>query len=257
MNRVRIQFRTRGLTLVELLVVVGIIVLLVGILTPMGMRAYRNSEISRIKMDLQAISAALEAYKQDHNSYPRNIDYTADPSGDEYRGARLLAWALIGPGDAAVDGAEGPGFRTRRMDGTPQGRVYGPYLNIDSFILTSEPDNPDAGITTVAPVMLDKMRQPILYFPASGNKNLFVGASETPPFPYYNYADNSAAASDLERFAAMLGDQNGDGRIAGNESARTTLPFLLWCAGPDGEFGPAGTTAQDVDACDDITNFTD
>lgn len=84
----------QGFTLTELLVVIGIIVLLVGILLPMVMRAYRGADRQRTASDLNAIAVALDAYKADFGDYPR-------PAGDHI-GFAILGYALIGPANAAV-----------------------------------------------------------------------------------------------------------------------------------------------------------
>lgn len=240
--------RKHAFTLVELLVVLGIIVLLAGIIVPVGLRAYGQAEQTRVRAELQTISAALNAYKQDHGDYPRVTDFS-DPA-DAYRGARLLAMTLIAPYDKADDGADGPGFRTRRLPGDDQqmwtaddilqGQVYGPYLKPESFVLTSDPANPDAGLVVgAAPMLLDKTKQPILYFPARGNnKANLVGSRTTPPWSYYNYEDNRAVSPNVSVMREMMLE---DG------SPRTTAPFVLWCAGRDGRFGTD----------DDITSFNE
>ena len=61
----------RGFTLVELLVVITIITVLMALLLPAVGAAYRKGQRSRMALDLQTISTALEAYRQDHADYPR------------------------------------------------------------------------------------------------------------------------------------------------------------------------------------------
>src|SRR4051812_46089948 len=88
-----------GFTLVEMLVVIGIIVLLVGILLPTIMSARRNAEKNAVRMELHTIALALDAYRADFGDYPR------PPSGTPaQRKYRLLAWALIGPYDGGPIG---------------------------------------------------------------------------------------------------------------------------------------------------------
>jgi type II secretory pathway pseudopilin PulG len=99
------SIRVPGFTLVELLVVIGIIVLLIGILLPMIARAYRQSQRARIASDLNAISAALEDYKHDFGDYPRLI-YLPPTGSLIYNGtgagAALLGKALLGLGDGTT-----------------------------------------------------------------------------------------------------------------------------------------------------------
>lgn len=245
-------FRPAGFTLLEMLVVIGIIVVLVGILYPIITRAMRGSEVSRLRMDLQTISLALEQYKSDHGDYPRNIDagLAATPQSD-YRGAILLTKALIAPADEADDGAPGPGFRRQQ-----QGRIFGPYLKPESFRIAN-PDGNSIDPNTTAydhAVMMDPYSRPILYFPGRASipdvsqQNMFVNdvAPGAGARPLYNRYDN--AILPLTAMREMLGDRETvDGAIGVGETAAHTGPFLLWSAGPDGEFGTE----------DDVTNFNE
>ena len=52
----------RAFTLIEILVVIGIIVLLAGILVPLVGRSLRQAKQTRTAADLQSISTALEAF---------------------------------------------------------------------------------------------------------------------------------------------------------------------------------------------------
>jgi prepilin-type N-terminal cleavage/methylation domain-containing protein len=90
----------RGFTLVELLVVIGIIVLLIGILLPMIARAMRQGNRARIASDLNAISAALDAYKADFGDYPRLIYTSATTYNGTGAGAALLGKSLMALGDS-------------------------------------------------------------------------------------------------------------------------------------------------------------
>src|SRR3954451_15033181 len=119
--------RRGGFSLVELLVVIGIIVLLFSIATPIILTARRNAERVRTQADLNTIATALDAYKAEFRDYPR-----PDPSNPR---VPVLAWALVGPWAAVVeggnpgDGADGPGFRTSWDNANKVGsKVYGPFL---------------------------------------------------------------------------------------------------------------------------------
>src|SRR5687768_3834571 len=92
--------RPTGFTLIEMLVIVGILVALAGILLPSVMRAYNSSARAAQAADLQAIATALEAYKQDHRDYPRVLGAPTNPDDYKgYKGAAVLCQALIGPTD--------------------------------------------------------------------------------------------------------------------------------------------------------------
>jgi type II secretory pathway pseudopilin PulG len=345
---------TPGFTLVELLVVIGIIIVLIGVLLPMIVRAMRQSQRARIASDFNAISNALDAYKGDFGDYPRIIYNPAALSiyNGTGSGAALLGKALLGLGDAttapwssgstytvgqivglgsapgdvdyvaiqavpagikpslatsapywahislpsAADGADGPGFRIR---GT-QGRVYGPYLQPDKF-------------KTLGLAIVDNFGNPILYYAANpgkptvtvdattnggtfGSGNSYLGTAPgmtegqtgVPTGPcqsFYNYSDNDTVAlnagvgttaftpafPDITVMEAMLGDYNMKGFIAPGETANTTASFLLWSAGPDGQYGPVNSNSSSltffqnegptlvknqVIKCDDVTNFS-
>ena len=284
-----------GFTLTEMLVVIGIVVLVLSIAVPMGTRAWKQGDRTRMQADLAAIAAALEAYKTDHGDYPRVTSTTAFQNGPtDYSGARMLCRALVAPGpgvsgtgtttqndaniadgagtkpaNAATGAAEtepGPGFRTRGTSGP----VYGPYLPPDRFKLGDA-----TGEGRTAPgylALLDRYNRPILYYAANGKPNVrieggFVGTWEykkgaAVKIPMYNATDN--AAFPLGQLAPMLGDLSGDGRIDGVERPATDKPYLLWSAGPDETFGPdtgimnstnPNKVAEAVRKSDDVTNF--
>lgn len=79
-----------GFSLIELLVVIGVLVLLAGILIPVVNRASKAAARTRTAADLAMIGVALEAYKADFAGYPQ-VDV-------ENGGFAVLTKALIGPG---------------------------------------------------------------------------------------------------------------------------------------------------------------
>jgi prepilin-type N-terminal cleavage/methylation domain-containing protein len=280
----------RAFTLVELLVVIGIIALIAGLLLPAVLRAYKAGNRTRMEADLHLIETALEAYKQDFGDYPRFDDDNGATSlnTQQDRGARLLCRALLAPGPAsgapgfasgtghAPDGADGPGFRIR---GTT-GRVYGPYIQGDKFKL----GNPGAStaydsIYFTDATLLDPNGNSILYYPGgTGTINIaapapagFVctvakgtpqGYGNTPlARSLYNAFDNVGyGASGTPAFLSeanlqyIMGDRQFHGFIDSTttppEVATYTGPYLLWTAGPDGQFGRDANRKTD-----DVTNF--
>jgi len=222
--------RRGGFTLTEMLVVIGIVVLVLGIATPMVTRAWRAGDRTRTAADLQAIAGALEAYRQDHGDYPRvkGLPWTGATGNDatQWLGARMLCRALIGPGPATSstpadipDGAgarasgapataaeteRGPGFRTRSP---VSGRVYGPYLPVDRFKL-GDPNDPTS---TTAPAgrwaILDRYNKPYLYFPASPAKPNITTRGQPGETPGYVHTDPAVTGTNSE-FSYYDADDN-------------------------------------------------
>lgn len=288
----KLRHRRKGFTLIELLVVIGILALLVGILTPMVMRSWRNSKRARVAMDFQAISSALESYRSAFGDYPRvpminpSWNTTDINRPNPSTGAQILCQALIAPAPklelptpAATDrpkqdGADGPGFRLR---GT-SGQVYGPFLEPSKFKI-GDPDDPsNPAPNPLKAVLIDVYNSPILYYPTNPGKpdvhitdsyvfvsnNALVNAGDNLNQMGLNglkaFEHTSGDILVTKRIQAMLGDFDYSGEINGTETSIAVGHYILWSSGPDEVFGPnlpaAGNATQsDVDNCDDITTF--
>lgn len=61
----------KAFTLLELLVVIGVVALLSGIVIGVGRRASESGKSARARAELAALSAALESYKLANGDYPR------------------------------------------------------------------------------------------------------------------------------------------------------------------------------------------
>src|ERR1700728_2158177 len=120
------QFDSRtGFTMVELIVVIGMIAILAGLLLPAVNHMRISALITGQKADFQTIASALEQYKADFGDYPRNSQL---PTWNTQNGAEpammyfTLATALLGPGPAVTgntglgDGNDGPGFRCQETN---------------------------------------------------------------------------------------------------------------------------------------------
>ena len=274
----------RGFTLVEMLVVIGIILLILGLASPMITRAWRGADRAATYNDIQVIASALESYKTDHGDYPRvAMPYTSGPV--DFNGARMLCRALIGPGpqggtpppaqNKVADGAEGPGFRIR---GT-QGKVYGPYMQVGKFKLGDPSLQNPSGTGTIPEgnlAILDRYGRPFLYYPAKGRPNIRLRggyiddyADNAPKHSMFNVRDNPGKPPpgpmglSKASFSQMMGDLDGNGAIEAAETAASEGPFVLWSGGPDEVFGPnppvtgtdRGAIVKAVDKSDDVTSF--
>lgn len=215
----------RAFTLIELLVVIGILVLLIAILVPMSMKAYRAGERARTQGDLTTITVAIEAFKADFNDIPRPDD--AGAAAGSNNGFACLGRFLIGPfglaGSPNFSNATSP-FHPGECYAVGSGTTAVQYVCINPS--SSAPPGNDWSVFTFSdgkegpgikkPVggraygpylqpdkfkvqglaLLDRQGNPILYFPgSSGHPNIhqtngyamIPGATDR---PLYNVGDN-------------------------------------------------------------------
>lgn len=247
--------RRSAFTVIELLVVVGILFLLASILVPAAANAYHQATRVRTRADLAAIALGLEAYRADFGDYPRpdrNVP-------GALQGSVVLCWGLIAPGPdvssggVGGDGANGPGFRVR---GT-SGKIFGPYLSLDRFRLQATDDAGNLMPVTGGPfddlhtLIVDRYGQAILYYPKKAksvvsNVDTYFGLVRTTP--RYVFNDNNPVYVTLGKMQALMPGVHTDsasGSIYLNLSEAVDLPYLVWSGGPDGQFGTP----------DDVTNF--
>lgn len=93
----------RGFTLVEMLIVIGLLVLLTAILLPMLSKISRQAQRYKIGALMNTIGAGLEAYKADFGDYPRPPEPTplSTQAIEQSDGFAILGVALVGPGPAS------------------------------------------------------------------------------------------------------------------------------------------------------------
>ena len=87
--------RTKGFTLVELLVVIGIIALLIGILMPALTRAREQANTTKCGANLHTIGIALTMYVSQYNAYPGHASLVSGTTATGPDG-------VVGAGDPAA-----------------------------------------------------------------------------------------------------------------------------------------------------------
>jgi prepilin-type N-terminal cleavage/methylation domain-containing protein len=71
--------KSRAFTLIELLIVVGIIAILAMIALPNMLDAQVRAKVSRVRSDMRTLATALESYAVDANKYPLHEDDDSAP----------------------------------------------------------------------------------------------------------------------------------------------------------------------------------
>ena len=130
--------KRQGLTLIEILVVVGIIALFVGLLLPALSVVKNTAKEAKQKAQFNAIDIALMTFKNDYGDYPPSDgwNYTSDTSLD-YCGAQKLAEALLGwdllgfhpDSQWQADGKNSKLYRSQGIDYPPDAYFFYDQLN--------------------------------------------------------------------------------------------------------------------------------
>lgn len=125
-------FVQRAFTLIELIVVVGVIIILTGLVLSTVGYARKKGARARAETEIAAMSAALESYKADNAVYP---PYSGTA------GAHALYQGLSGDGNDAIGG-------TTASTGTP-GSSGKSYMTLKPNMLSPNP--PDATTRVIDP----------------------------------------------------------------------------------------------------------
>ena len=103
--------RYNAFTLIELIVVIGIIIVLAGLVLSTAGYARKKSARARAETEIAAMSAACESYKADNGIYPRdnpgnqytdnlNAKADSDPTQSKYKNASLYLFFQLSGLDA-------------------------------------------------------------------------------------------------------------------------------------------------------------
>jgi len=163
--------RTPGFTLVELLVVIGIMVVLAGIMIAAlpGIQARMSRQ--RIEVFVAELASGLSRYEIDHGIYPQNPGAGGNRDAAGIQGAEVLYkhlsgdWDLDGSVDSVADGAaedqrvyvEKLAFEQNRDSRNPRAiTAGGKFLVVDAYgdpirYIADPPNLPPAQRTTINP----------------------------------------------------------------------------------------------------------
>lgn len=208
------ETRRTAFTLIELLTVMAIITLLIGILTPSLSAARNRATKTAIFAQLNAMSAGLEAFKNDEDEYPPSNAVlmsddpitTPDPdmaawevgtAAEPLQGAHMLKDAMVGRDFLGYDPRKtNTNIGYDRWDPTNDRRE--PYVKVDGVSVTSGNELPEDGFGIIQPtsrtipsetgdgsveldvnVFRDKFGWPILYYRASPISNQNTPITQT------------------------------------------------------------------------------
>ena len=109
------SFYSRAFTLIELVVVSGLILVLTGLVLSTVGYARKKGARARAETEIAAMAAALESYKSDNAAYPRDITTTdtldarqnLDPTQAIYQNASLYLYNDRSDVDALADALDG------------------------------------------------------------------------------------------------------------------------------------------------------
>lgn len=124
----------KGFTLVEVLVVAGIIAILAGILVPLIFKEIDESKISRAAADVRAISTALIVFKKDVGQWPTKTGGCAE-------GVTILYGSGNAPANLAAQGFDqtsGENFDEPLVSNS--GGCYNPSVWKGPYIAVVSPD---------------------------------------------------------------------------------------------------------------------
>lgn len=142
--------RSRGFTLIEIMVVVVILAVLGALVVPKILENVDKARVTRAKSDIQAIETALDLYRLDNFKYPTTeqgmqalVTQPSDPSITNYRSGGYLKSLPIDPWNNPYlyisPGADGRDYEiiSYGRDGKPGGEGYD--ADIDSATMDLPP----------------------------------------------------------------------------------------------------------------------
>jgi prepilin-type N-terminal cleavage/methylation domain-containing protein len=286
----------RAFTLVEMLVVIGIIAILAALLVPAVNIAIRTARNAAIGVEINQLATAIESYKQDKGDYPPNFRDSnivlrhirkcypkADPTYIANFVSRACTMTNVGTKNYYIDEGEALVFWLSMTDNDPR------YPFLSYFNPGTTPLNPapkkyyDFDDTRLAPLN-DNERDPTA---ATRTEDVRAHIAKFCQDTYYIYVDSrsyvatcrfsndpyaeTASYAFAEDSAVGVRPYWSDTRNSTTGTERdqfkpmNATTFQIICAGQDGEFSGSGATSvmgfpsgtnYNPEDKDNITNFS-
>jgi len=203
-----------GFSLVELLVVVGIIALLISILIPALSRPREQAQKVKVASLLSSIEKGLEMFRNDFGYYPdssRRVDAISDlaPAGKTLSGAHWLARAMVGHDLKGVDVRAAMLGMPDSVDQATLNTAGRKSLYVDGEIFARD-DNTEIFLGTnssVAPA-----QRIVIYEPSFRSPVLYYRARPMAPVPFTSCSSPTCTA-----IYSIVDNQD----ITGNEGTGT------------------------------------
>lgn len=100
-----------GFTMIEAIVIIAVIAILGGILTPMVIKEVGKSKITRAKADMEAVSTAFNQYFADTGVWPNNWSGATDST------VQFLAFTSLFTNSSSLTNWDGPYFERSTLNG--------------------------------------------------------------------------------------------------------------------------------------------
>jgi prepilin-type N-terminal cleavage/methylation domain-containing protein/prepilin-type processing-associated H-X9-DG protein len=129
--------RRLGFTVIEVLVVIGIIAVLMAILLPAAERVRHQAYIDKCASNLRQIGAAITMYEQDnHGNYPRTR-YNVATADKPAKGTGITDLDPFQPGTMLENDLTAPIFLLMKAERLPPEVLICPYNDETSFVADS------------------------------------------------------------------------------------------------------------------------